>query len=92
MASKVGEYFHCCLFACCPGGCWGDTEQVVAQWWHPVASGIALDMLHWAMLHVSLQHIHIASKMAFDRGTFFVTIAFLFAVKVDQDHVIVNVN
>ncbi len=46
MASKVGVCFCCCFVCCCPGGCWGNTEQVVAQWQHPVASGVALDMLH----------------------------------------------
>ncbi len=29
-ASFLGRFVDCCLFACCPGGCWGDTEQVVA--------------------------------------------------------------
>ncbi len=29
-ASFVGVFVDCCLFACCPGSCWGDTEQVVA--------------------------------------------------------------
>ncbi len=24
-----------CLVCCCPGGRWGDTERVVARWWHP---------------------------------------------------------
>ncbi len=46
MASKVGVFVDCCLFACCPDGRWGDTEQVVAQWRRPVASEVALDMLH----------------------------------------------
>jgi hypothetical protein len=30
-ASKVGVFVHHCLFACCPGGHWGNTEQVVTQ-------------------------------------------------------------
>ncbi len=46
MASKVSVFFHCCFVCCCPGAGQGNTEQVVAQWWHPVASSIALDMLH----------------------------------------------
>jgi hypothetical protein len=29
-ASFVGVFVDCCLFACCPGGCWGNMEQVVA--------------------------------------------------------------
>ncbi len=49
MASKVGACFHCCLLVCHLGGCRDDTKQVAAQWWRPVASGVALDMLHWVM-------------------------------------------
>jgi hypothetical protein len=30
MASFVGVFVDCCLFACCPGNRWGNTEQVVA--------------------------------------------------------------
>jgi hypothetical protein len=30
MASFLGQFVDCCLFACCPGGHWGNTEQVVA--------------------------------------------------------------
>jgi hypothetical protein len=28
-ATFLSAFVDCCLFACCPGGCWGDTEQVV---------------------------------------------------------------
>jgi hypothetical protein len=24
-ATFLGVFVDCCLFACCPGGCWGDT-------------------------------------------------------------------
>jgi hypothetical protein len=49
MASVFGTFFRH-LFVCfCPGSRWGNTEQVVAQWRRPVASGVALDILHWAM-------------------------------------------
>ncbi len=44
MASFAGVFVDCCLYACCPGGRWGDTEQVVAQCRCPVASGVAMDM------------------------------------------------
>jgi hypothetical protein len=30
MATFLGVFVDCCLFACCPGGHWGNTEQVVA--------------------------------------------------------------
>ncbi len=48
-ASKVVAFCHCYFVCCCLGGCRGITEQVVAQWRRPVASGVALDMLHQAM-------------------------------------------
>ncbi len=63
-ASFAGVFFYCCLYACCPGGRWGDTEQVVAQYRHPVASRVALDMPHWAMLSVLLQHTAVAIETA----------------------------
>jgi hypothetical protein len=62
-ASFVGVFVDCCLFACCPGGRWGDTEQVVAQCWRSVASGVALDMLHWIMPSVLLRRTAVAIKM-----------------------------
>jgi hypothetical protein len=43
-ATFLESFVDCCLFACCPGGRWGNTERVVAQCRHPVASGVALDM------------------------------------------------
>jgi hypothetical protein len=54
-ASFLGVFVDCCLFACCPGGRWGNTKQVVAQCRRPVASGVALDMLHRAMPSVLLR-------------------------------------
>ncbi len=70
MASFLGVFVDCCLFACCPGGHWGNMEQVVAQCWHPVASGVALDMLHWAMLSVLLRRTTVAIKTAGGQGAF----------------------
>ena len=69
-ASFVGVFFDCCLFACCPGGRWGDMEQVVAQSRCPVASGVALDMLHWVMPSVLLWRTAVAIKMAGRQGAF----------------------
>ncbi len=48
-ACFLGVFVDCCLFACCPGGRWGNTEQVAAQCRCPVASGVALNMTHRAM-------------------------------------------
>jgi hypothetical protein len=49
MASFAGVFVDCYLYACCPGGRWGNMEQVVARCWHPMASGVAVDMPHWVM-------------------------------------------
>jgi hypothetical protein len=69
-ATFLGVFVDCCLYACCPGGRWGDTWQVVAQWWCPVASGVALDMPHWAMPSVLLQRTAVAIKTAGGQGAF----------------------
>jgi hypothetical protein len=69
-ASKVGVFVDCCLFACFPGGRRGNTELVVARWWHSMASEVALDMPHWAMLSVLPWRTAIAIKMANDGGAF----------------------
>ena len=63
---QSGHILHRCFVCCGPGGRRGDTEQVVARWQHPVASGIALDMLHWAMPSVSHHRTTMAIKMACD--------------------------
>ncbi len=64
MTSFVGVFVDCCLFACCPGGCWGNTEQVVARCQRQVASGVALDMLHWVMHFVWHPHTAVAIETA----------------------------
>ncbi len=69
-ASFVSVFVDCCLFSCCPGGHWGNTERVVAQWRHPVASRVALDMPHWVMPPVLLRHTAVAIKTAGGWGTF----------------------
>jgi hypothetical protein len=63
-ASLLGTFFRCCFVCCCPGGRWGNTEQVVARWQHPVAFGVALNMPHWVMLFVLLRRTAMAVKMA----------------------------
>jgi hypothetical protein len=62
MATFLDVFVDCCLFACCPGGRWGNTEQLVAEWRRPVASGVALDMLHRAMRFVLHRRTAIPSK------------------------------
>jgi hypothetical protein len=69
-ANKVGVFFiHHCVFDCLPDVRGSNTEQVVARWWRPVASDMALvDILHWAMLHELLQCLHMDIKTACDGG------------------------
>ncbi len=47
MATFLGVFVDCCLFACCPGDRWGNTEQVVTRWRLPGASSVALDFAAW---------------------------------------------
>ncbi len=82
MVTFVGVFVDCCLFACCPGSCWGNTERVVARWWRPVASEAALDMPHRAMPSVLLQRIHKAFKTGCDGGAFDVIVDFV----IDHNH------
>jgi hypothetical protein len=69
-ARKIGVFLNRCFVCCCPGGCWVNTKQVVAQWRRPVALDIALDMLHWAMHFLSYQRTAMAINMACNGGTF----------------------
>ncbi len=41
--------FSSFFLACNPVVRQDDTEQILARWWHPVASNEALDPLPWAM-------------------------------------------
>jgi hypothetical protein len=70
MATFLGVFVDCCLFACCSGGRWGNTEQVVARLRHPVASEVALDMPHRAMPSVSPQRIRKAFETSRLGGAF----------------------
>ncbi len=67
----VGVFFHCFFVCCCPGSRQGNTEQVATRWWHPRASNIALDMLHWEMHFVLHRRITTAIKLAGRQGALF---------------------
>ena len=67
---QSGHILHLCFVCCRPGGRRGNTEPAVAQWRRPVASSEALVMLHQAMLHVPLQCLRTAIKMACNGGAF----------------------
>jgi hypothetical protein len=64
MASLLGTFFCRHFVCCCPGGRWGNTEQAVAPWQRPVASRVALGMLHWAMPSVFLWRTTVAIQTA----------------------------
>ncbi len=70
MATFLSVFVDCCLFACCSGSRWGNTEQVVTRWWRPVASEVALDMPHQAMPSVLLRRICKAFETGHDGGAF----------------------
>jgi hypothetical protein len=70
MASLFGAFFYCRFVCWCPGGRWGNTDQVVTQLWRPVASGVALDVPHWAMPSVLLGCIRKAFEMGRNGDTF----------------------
>jgi len=53
--------------------------QIIAQWWHPVASKVALDMLHWAMCLALHWRIVIAIEMAGEGGAFVSVVDFCHA-------------
>jgi hypothetical protein len=64
IASFAGVFVDCCVYACCPGGRWGNTEQVVARCWRPMASRVAVDMPHCEMPSVLLQRTAMAIETA----------------------------
>jgi hypothetical protein len=70
LATFLGAFVDCCLFAYCPGGRWGDTEQVVPRCRHQVASRVALDTPHQAMLSVLLRRTAVVIKTAGRQGAF----------------------
>jgi hypothetical protein len=70
MSSKVGPFFVVVTFAVTLAAGWSNIEQVVAQWQHPVASEVALDMPHWGMPSVLLPRTAMAIKMANGGGAF----------------------
>ena len=93
MVSKASTLYHHCSVDCHPGGRWGKMERAVAQWQHPVASGIALDMLHPAMPSILHHCTVMAIEMASNGGTF-VRCCYLFClIKTElKDHVMVHLN
>ena len=49
----------------------GDTGRILARWWRPVASRVALDLLYWVMCLAPYHLIRVAIEMAREAGAFF---------------------
>jgi hypothetical protein len=49
----------------------GDTGRIIAQWRHPVASRVALDLPHWAMRSAPYLLIRMAIEMASESAALF---------------------
>jgi len=60
----------------------GNTEWEVARWCHPVASGVAVGMLHWVMHFVSHRRTTMAIEMAGRWDDLFSIIDFCFNINV----------
>jgi hypothetical protein len=71
------------------GSCHGNTAQALAQWWHPVASSEAMDVLHWAMCPALHRRILMAIKIASDFPAFFASLILLSPITVAKNHVMV---
>jgi hypothetical protein len=60
----------------------GNTGQILARWWRPVASRVALVLPYWVM-HSALYHlICMAIKMASELGEFFSAVNFMSSMNV----------
>ena len=57
----------------------GDTGRILAQWWHPVASDEALDVLHRVMHSALYCLVRMAIEMARKVGAFFLSSIFCHA-------------
>jgi hypothetical protein len=60
----------------------GNTGRILAQWQHPVASRVALDLPHWAMRSALCKLIRMAIEMASEVGAFFSAINFMSCINV----------
>ena len=67
---QSGYILHNRCVDCRPGGGRGDTKRVVARWRRPVASGVALVMLHQEMNAVLDLCTAMAIEMACNGGAF----------------------
>jgi hypothetical protein len=73
------------------GGRQDNTAQTLAQWWHPVASSAALDVLNWAMHPALYRRICMAIEIASDLPAFFIIVIFLSPITIAKHHVMVQI-
>jgi hypothetical protein len=66
------------------GGRWGDREQEIDRWRHPVASSKDLDLLYQAMGPASSHCIAMAIEIATDLPAFFVAVDSLSPTTIDK--------
>ncbi len=62
-AGKYGALFVVFFLNANPVVRRGNTVRILAQWRHPVASGVAMNSLHWAMRAVSYRRISLAVEL-----------------------------
>ena len=60
----------------------GDMGWILAWWWRPVASKVALDLPHWAMCSAQYRLIRMAIKMACESGAFFSVVNFISCITI----------
>jgi hypothetical protein len=63
---------------------WSDMGRILAQWWRPGVSKVALDMLHWAMRSASHWRIVMAIKIIVNLPAYFVILDSMLAHNVSQ--------
>jgi hypothetical protein len=56
------------------GGRRGNAMRELAQWWHPVVSSEALDVLHWAMRPAWQRRIRMVIEIVVHLPAFFVAL------------------
>jgi len=66
--------------------------QALAQWRHPVAFRVALDVLHRVMRPTSYRRIRIAIEIASNLPAFFVVVNLLLPTTIAKNIVKINLN
>ena len=59
-----------------------DTGQILARWWRPVASRVALDLPYWAMCSALYRLFRMSIQMAREAGPFFSVVDFMSCITI----------